>query len=282
MVACPDFLAIGHVTRDLLPNGGSTVGGTATYASLTARALGVSVGVLTSASPDLDVAGALPGIHLHILPASQATTFENIYDGTARKQIVHGVASALLPADLPPGWEAAPVVLLAPIARELGAGWPGAFHCALIGVTPQGWMRRWDADGLVHARPWEEAAEILPAVDVLCFSEDDVARDEQIIRQYSDAARIAVVTRGRGGATVFRNGTRRDLPAFRAQEVDPTGAGDVFAAAFLVRLRETGDPYLAARFANCAAAFAIEGPGTSTIPSRRQVEERLLRNELYD
>ena len=282
MVACPDFLAIGHVTRDLLPDGGSTVGGTATYASLTARALGLSVGVLTSAPADLDVAGALRGIHLQIVPACQATTFENTYVGSARLQHVHGVATALHPADLPSGWQAAPVVLLAPVARELSPDWPAAFRSALIGVTPQGWMRQWDSSGLVSARPWQEASDILPAVDVLCFSEDDVGGDQQLVREYAGAARIAVVTRGRLGATVFHGGASRDLPAFRAQEVDPTGAGDVFAAAFLVRLRESGDPYVAARFANCTASFAIEGPGTATIPNRRQVEERLLRNELYE
>jgi 1D-myo-inositol 3-kinase len=282
MVACPDFLAIGHVTRDLLPDRGSTVGGTVTYACLTARALGLSVGVVTSAPTDLDVASALRGIHLHVVPASQATTFENIYIGSARRQRVHGIASTLHPVHLPSGWQTAPLVLLAPVARELGTDWLGVFRCALIGVTPQGWMRQWDSSGQVMARPWEEAPEILPAVDVLCFSEDDVGRDEQLIHKYAGAARIAVVTRGRRGATVFHDGTSRDFPAFRARELDPTGAGDVFAAAFLVRLQETGDTQLAATFANCAASFAIEGPGTTTIPSRQQVEERLLRNEHYE
>jgi len=116
-------------------------------------------------------------------------------------------------------------------------------------------------------------------VDVLVFSEEDVARDARLIREYSQLARIAVVTRGWRGATVFWNGESRECPAFRAREVDPTGAGDVFAAAFLVRLKETDDPYLAAPFANCAASFAIEGPGTTTIPTRGQVEERLRLGE---
>lgn len=274
-MTCPDFVAIGHVTKDLLPGGGYTIGGTATYASLTVLKLGVTVGVLTSVPAHLDLSDALRGIDVHVVPSGFATTFENTYQGQKRRQFVHGLASPLRPVHLPPSWKRAPIVLLCPLVGELGLDWLGVFPRSLVGVTPQGWMRQWDEQGLVQQKAWSEAQQVLSDVGVLVFSEEDVAGDASIIRQYTQWARIAVVTRGWRGATVFWNGNPREFPAFRAREVDPTGAGDVFAAAFLVRLRETGDPYLAAPFANCAASFAIEGPGTSTIPTRQQVEERL-------
>jgi sugar/nucleoside kinase (ribokinase family) len=140
-------------------------------------------------------------------------------------------------------------------------------------------MRRWDADGRVSSKPWQDAERVLSRVDVLVFSEQDVGGDEVLIQRYLELAQTGVVTRGRRGATVFSAGSCRHFPAFRAHEVDPTGAGDVFAAAFMVRLRETGDPFEAAPFANCAASFSIEGPGVSAVPSRRQVEERLSLGE---
>jgi 1D-myo-inositol 3-kinase len=275
MVRHPDFVAIGHVTQDLLPDGGYTIGGTATYASLTAQRLGLGVGVLTSVPSQLDLSGTLRDIDVHAVPSELATTFENTYQGQKRRQFVHSLASPLQPVHLPPPWKKAPIVLLCPLAGELGLDWLGIFLKSLVGVTPQGWMREWDEQGLVRQKVWSEAEQILSDVDVLVFSEEDVAGDVSIVRQYAQLAKIAVVTRGWRGATVFCNGNPREFPAFRAREVDPTGAGDVFAAAFLVRLRETGDPYLAAPFANCAASFAIEGPGTTTIPTREQVEERL-------
>jgi 1D-myo-inositol 3-kinase len=275
MVRRPDFVAIGHVTQDLLPDGGYTIGGTATYASLAAQRLGLNVGVLTSVPVELDLSSALRGIDVHAVPSEQATTFENTYEGQKRRQFVHGLARPLHPAHLPAQWKRAPIVLLCPLVGELGVDWLGVFPRALKGVTPQGWMRKWDEQGLVSPRPWVEAEQILPGVDVLVFSEEDVARDADLIQQYTRLARIAVVTRGWRGATVFWNGHAQDFRAFQAREVDQTGAGDVFAAAFLVRLKETGNPYLAAPFANCAASFAIEGPGTTTIPTREQVEERL-------
>lgn len=281
MAESPDFLAIGHVTKDLLPGGGYSIGGTATYATLTAQRLGLSVAVLTSAPPDLDLSSTLRDVALHIVPSQVATTFENIYEGQKRRQFVHGIASPLRAVHLPPSWKQVPIVLLCPLVCEMDLDWLWLFRGAIVGVTPQGWMRQWDERGQVMTKPWLEADAILPNVDVLVYSDEDVAGDESIMQHYAELVKIAVVTRGWQGATVFYHGMARDFPAFRAKEVDPTGAGDVFAAAFLVRLKETGDPYQAAPFANCAASFSIEGQGTTTIPTRQQVEERLRFGKLY-
>jgi sugar/nucleoside kinase (ribokinase family) len=83
------------------------------------------------------------------------------------------------------------------------------------------------------------------------------------------------MTQGARGCTVFVNGEARQIPGFPAREVDPTGAGDVFAAAFLVRLSETHDPFQAARFANATASFCVEASGVTGIPTREQVQARL-------
>ncbi len=282
MATSPGFLAIGHVTKDLLPGAGYAVGGTVTYAALTARNLGLPVAILTSAPPELNLSQVLQGTDLHVVPSRVATTFENVYRDERRVQYVHGVASPLMASHLPTTWKQSSIVLLGPLVGELGLDWLDAFPSALVGVTPQGWMRQWDDSGRVTFRRWTDAEQILSRVDVLVFSEEDVGRDQALIRHYAERTDIAAVTRGCLGATVFWNGTVRDFPAFRASVVDPTGAGDVFAAAFLVRLKETGDPSLAGPFANSAASLSIEGAGTTAIPSRDEVEERMLRGKLYD
>jgi sugar/nucleoside kinase (ribokinase family) len=61
--------------------------------------------------------------------------------------------------------------------------------------------------------------------------------------------------------------------------VDPTGAGDVFAAAFLVRYHETGDAADAAAFAACAASCAVEGVGVSSLGDRPEVLRRMADRE---
>jgi sugar/nucleoside kinase (ribokinase family) len=265
----------------LLPEGGHAVGGTVTYAAAAALNLGLSAAVLTSAPADLDLSAALEGIDVHVVASPVSTTFENIYEGHRRYQVVHGVASPLRAVDLPDAWRRSSIVLLGPVVGELGSDWLEMFPGALLGATPQGWMRQWDEQGRVTPRPWEEAEEVLSHVDVLVFSEEDVSGDEALIHQYAEAARVAAVTRGQRGATVFQGGLAHDFPAFRVHVIDPTGAGDVFAAAFLLRLNETGDPHEAALFANCVASFAVEGKGTATLPTRDQVEERLRLGDVY-
>ncbi len=273
----PDFLAVGHVTKDLLPDGGYTLGGTVSYASLTASRLGHAAAVLTSAPADLAVSAALQGVDTHIVPAASATTFENIYHEGRRQQYVHGVAAALHVDMLPAAWLATPIVLYAPVVHELGLDWLGVFPRALLGVTPQGWLRAWDPDGQVRFRPWDKVEQVFSQADVLIFSEEDVGGEERLVQEYACMASLAVVTRGREGATVFKSRGARDFPSFLAREVDPTGAGDVFAAAFLVRFHESGDSNEATIFANCAASLSVEGTGTSAVPDRRKVEERLRR-----
>lgn len=271
----PDYVIVGHVTRDLVP-GGFRVGGTATFAALAARALGYRVGILTSASTDLPLQKVLAGIEMQVIPAAQSTTFENIYHGGKRLQYVRATAAALTPAHLPPAWRQAPIVHLGPLVQEVEPGLAQAFAAeTLLGVTPQGWLRRWDADGLVRCTRWHTAPQVLARADAMVLSREDVGNDEAELRHYLELARLTAVTRSWQGASLFQQGVETTYPAFDIREVDPTGAGDVFAAAFFIRLYETRNPAEAARFANAAASFAIEGEGYSTIASRAAVEERL-------
>ena len=85
---------------------------------------------------------------------------------------------------------------------------------------------------------------------------------------------LLVATDGRHGATLFQHGKGERFPAYPACEVDPTGAGDVFAAAFLVNYHWHGDPRKAVDFANCVASLSIEHAGIVGIPTMEKVRER--------
>lgn len=269
-----DFLVIGHLVQDVVPNG-YAVGGTATYGAITARNLGRRPGIVTRLAPDFILPDVLCGIQVQRVDSGHTTTFHNVYRDGHREQFLLAVADPIQPGDIPSPWRAAPIVLLGPLAHELDSRFAELFPNALVGVTPQGWLREWDASGRVSLRRWSEAPQILPHVDVLILSEEDLKGDVALMRGYARLVRIAVMTQGARGCTVFANGTSQQIPGFRANEVDPTGAGDVFAAAFLVRLAETQDPFQAARFANATASFCVEAQGVNAIPTRAQVELRL-------
>src|SRR5262249_11303818 len=83
------------------------------------------------------------------------------------------------------------------------------------------------------------------------------------------------VTAGHRGALLYVNGDRYEVRPRRAVEADPTGAGDVFAAAFLARYRRDGDPWEAAEAATCAASLSVEGVGWSTVPDAARLEGAL-------
>ena len=74
---------------------------------------------------------------------------------------------------------------------------------------------------------------------------------------------------------MFAGSEERTFAAAPARAVDPTGAGDCFAMAFVVRMVETNDLVNSCRFALAAGALATEGVGIAGIPSRKAVEDRL-------
>jgi sugar/nucleoside kinase (ribokinase family) len=268
-----DYLIIGHVTQDRV-DGRYFIGGTATYSALAARQLGQRVALLTSAAFEPGLVDVLHGIQVARVPAEETTRFVNTYEGKTRFQHVEAVAEPLTVEHLLPEWRNVPLVHLAPIIGELQPELVDAFPNALIGVTPQGWLRALDEQGLVRAIPWASAETILARADAVILSDQDVHTPTEI-ELLAKRAKLLVVTRGDRGASVHQHGEWRHFAAFRARrQLDPTGAGDVFAAAYLIHLRQTNDPFASADFANCVASFAVEKRNYGGIPSLEQVEDR--------
>lgn len=269
-----DYLLIGNITKDLIP-GGSTPGGTALYSALTAQRLGMRVGLVTYV-PDADVARKLlPGVEVHALPTEQASTFENRYWGNDRLQVIHYVAPAVMFEDVPLEWRDAPIVHLGPIALEADHGLISRFPNSLVCATPQGWMRKWDAEGIVSYAPLDDVATLFAPIDILVFSAEDVNYDPDAINELIESVPIAVVTEAAEGSVVYTKNVNRSIPSRPATVVDPTGAGDVFATAYFIRFAQSRDPYQSALFANVVASFSIEHPAAEGIPTHAEVESWL-------
>ena len=277
MAQAPEYVVIGHVTRDVDEQGGWREGGTATYAALTAARLGLRVGVLTAAKPDTISLERETGIELVRCPSAETTTFENVYLDGRRDQYIRSVAEGLTLTQLPAAWRHTRIAHLGPVAEEVDFGFLDAFPHALLGVTPQGWLRAWDSAGRVQPAPCAQEDAVLRRTDVIILSLEDLGNDRKWLARLARKASLLVETCGRDGAVVYHGGTATHVPAFWASEVDPTGAGDVFAAAFLIRYREMRDPLDAAHFANCVASFVVETSGATNLPSMQEAHERLLR-----
>lgn len=285
----PQFLVVGHVVQDLIPgpaapgegigSEGWRLGGAASYASIMARNLGLRTAVLTAAAPDLDVAALLPGIECHVVPSERTTQILNVYRDGRRRQTVPRRAGTLRPEHLPDDWRRSDIVLLGPVAGEVDDALASVFPDSLLAVGAQGWLREIGDDRHVRPlRPWQwDAPAVLRPAQALFLSNEDVAPQDApaALAEWSGYVDILAFTLGSEGADICYRREWRHIEAFPAREVDLTGAGDVFAAAFLVRYRESGDPWASARFAAAAAAISIEAAGVEGIPTRAQVEERM-------
>ena len=269
-----DYLVIGHVAHDLTPEG-PRLGGTVTYSALTARALGLQVGVVTASGNETSLE-ALNGIQVVSLESPQSTTYENIYTEHGRVQYLRAQAMQIDFASVPELWRRASIIHIGPIANEVDSVLLKDFSPALLGVTPQGWMRQRNADGRVSRSEWKNSEPVLQKAGAVVMSREDVNGDDELIEHMAHQTRILVVTESNDGCVLYWNGDRRRFRAPAVHEVDATGAGDVFAAAFFIRLLKTRDPWEAARFATLIASRSVTRVGLAGIPTPQEIEESLM------
>jgi len=276
----PDILLVGHITRDLVgetPESGHRLGGTVSFAAQTALRMTRTPTIITRAAEAADLAELPPAVKTIVLPSDVTTTFTNVYTPTGRVQHVYTPAAPIRAEEIAPNVRAPRVVLLGPLVNEIGPDVPPIFaEETLVAAVPQGWMRRWDESGRVFAKAWENAEQILPFVDVMVASMEDVDQDLSRIVPWFALTPLVVMTEYRDGSTLYQPQADGSVKVTRvaprpAQEIDPTGAGDIFATAFIIRLQETGDPVEAARFANITASYGVEHLGIAGIPGRDTV-----------
>ena len=279
----PEYLAIGHVTVDLLADGSPVLGGAALYGALTAARFGLRAAVLTRGNFSRHgeaitrELGRLAGeVEFIVQAADDPTVFTNVAVADRRRQTIHAWAGPIDLSGLPPTWRSAPIVHLAPVAQEIDARQAGRLSPGYFGATPQGWMRQWKSSrgGAVTLTPLRLPAEVVSRLDALVVNAEEhtLARDDlEVVGRRG----VVAITRGAAGAQVIDRGRALDVPAFPVPVVDDVGAGDVFGAVLFI-LRAGHEPTsLAARTAAAAAALKVQGCGPEAVPTREAVEDFL-------
>ncbi len=271
-----DYLAIGHLTLDRQPDGRLVPGGTVLYCAVQAARLGLQAGVLTAGNADA-LAGPLAPyrdeIALVLLDTPETTIFVNVGVGPARRQSVDGWAGVLDLADCALD---ARIIHLGPVAREIDlAALPAFPAAAFVGATPQGWLRRWGADGRVTEHDLDLPAALTDRLNALVLSETEAPRAVAAMAAVRAAGGLVAITHGANGCTLLDAAGERVVTTAERPIVDDTGAGDVFAVALFVALAEGRTPDAAARFAHAAAGLSIGGLGASAIADRATIERAL-------
>ncbi len=290
-------MVVGNPVADEVRRNGTFVrracGGTATYASLALRALGLDVALLGAAGRDhadmLRAPLARAGVDLGHLGTSEtdpSTAYLLDYLGTppVRRVRLEHRGPVLGPADVPP---LPPGVAFVHVGAVAGEVLPGAIRALAAWGRPLAIdlhaLRRFSADGHVRLGTAAESG-----IDFECF--DTVKGSVEEIRAFDPGAadlpaalraiarrgvRHVFATDGSAGALLLSDDSLVSIPAVPVAEIDATGAGDVFLAAFLLACHVRSDaPFDAALFGAAAASFVVEGPGATVLGDLDAVERR--------
>ncbi len=103
-------------------------------------------------------------------------------------------------------------------------------------------------------------------------------QDEMILSQ----VRFAAISDGSDGCYMVTRNDARHVPAYLIEAVDPTGAGDAFAAGVAFGILNRWEPQRTGRFANAVGALATRALGArSSLPDLAEIEafQSTFKNE---
>lgn len=270
-----NYLLIGTTTADLIDNR-RILGGTVSYSASIVHRFGHNVRILSSGIQDEPLHKPLHDVaDLHIIPSEYTTTFENIYTDTGRVQIIHHTSSNLSPDMLPESWYDSQLVHLAPLTNEVDFSFASKFPNATVLLTPQGYMRQWGDDGIVHFKRWLDT-DVLGAIDILVLSKQDIREAPELEFEFPKYTKHVVYTDGENGGIYYHNGVSIPYTAYSVSEVDPTGAGDVFASSLLASLPLLNNDMVAAlKVAARMAAMTVTVEGATITFSQADIQQAI-------
>ena len=189
---------------------------------------------------------------------------------------------------MPDDWQRPDILYLAPVMNEIDLeSWIKNTSAKFTGLGIQGFLRReGDADcGMigakrVEANPWYPNVDILRGIDAVFVSENDLTGQASLLEILIEQVPIVLVTKGKNGADLYHHSQSFHVGVHLASEVDPTGAGDCFAAGFLFALAMNKSPADAAKFAAACASLIIEGKAAQTFSRFNEVDSRARRIEI--
>lgn len=197
-------------------------------------------------------------------PAPTGTMLVALEEGERSMVADRGANAALVPADLP-ALEAGAILisgylLLQEPGHETALAAIERARTGLLAVEAASWP-------LVEAFGPDRFFEETAAATVVLANEDEARsltglEGTDAARRLGERYRVAAVKLGPDGAALVMDGRLVSAVPERAEEIDPTGAGDAFDGVLLARLAAGEDPETALPAACLAGAVVVAGPQT--------------------
>jgi 1D-myo-inositol 3-kinase len=139
-----------------------------------------------------------------------------------------------------------------------------AFKSKFLLCDIQGLIRKFDAVGQVSLQPLSETA-FYPFLNLISFLKVSRAEADFIDIEEVRQKTTLLITEGELGCTVYLKYREFSVPAFRANELDPSGAGDCFLAGFAAGLQQGLLLDEAVRMGNYYGSLAVEQVGVPRV-----------------
>jgi sugar/nucleoside kinase (ribokinase family) len=291
-----DIAVVGHFSIDniSLPSRKAPykiLGGAVAFVSLAACNLDASASVISKVGGDfpesyisqlqkagVDTSGIIR------MPNEQTTSFELTYnqDLSSRSLRLRNQGSPITQGDLPDSL-LAKVIHIAPIAGEIAYDVVKSLkkRCSCLSIDPQGMTRRFDQNGNVTASAQMDK-RVLSLINIYKSSLDEIQTltGQSELEKAVDAVHdlgpeTVIITMGAKGSVLSTEGEISQVAIYESEQVvDPTGAGDVFIAAYLVEHFRGKDPFWCACVGSAAASMVVEGMGTIFFGEKAEIYRR--------
>jgi sugar/nucleoside kinase (ribokinase family) len=259
---------IGNIACDLVDGGPPRVGGGPFYAAMALRILERPALVLTRCSPaqrdDLIPDVVALGVPVIWRAAESTSTFGIHYDGHRRFMQVEEVGHVWTPEDVrDDALAGVGAVHVAPLLRS-------DFPSETLAELARGRTLSLDGQGLVRPGRTGELRldadfdrDVLRHLTILKLAEEEA---HAVLGDVVDRGSVSglgvpevLVTLGPRGSIVYAEGREQFVPANEVEDVDPTGAGDAYATAYLAARSEGSAPVAAARRATSLVEGLLAG-----------------------
>ncbi len=227
-------IVIGHITLDEY-NGQLIPGGSAYYCSQTYIALGAQVRLISTVGDDFQFDEVFDGMDINVKRKGKTTHFKNTYkENLFREQISLAQAEPIVPDVIPESFLECDILHLVPVLGEIDIKqWVSFIKAKYVAIGLQGWVRTINSSKIVHPKMCDITDSDFKSVDIVCLSDQDIHHQQELLDRMIKLVRVVTVTHGRDGYTIYKDGGKQSYGAYRTIEIDPTGAGDVFATGFV-------------------------------------------------
>lgn len=281
-----------YIKTQKIETDGRVLSGCSTNAALALAKLGEKVRLIGAVGDDFksDFVDRLKGLSIDpiVIPSRESGGFSLVYydDFGNRTLDLLGRANDIGKIN-PKLYEDSEAILIGPILGEvsfdeistIAESFDGFFFC-----DPQGLLRNAHGDGRIYhekvdgiedvlseftvVKPNELEAKVLTDIDC----REDPYRAAEIIKSWGPE--IVVVTLAELGSIIYDGKNFIDIPAYKVDLVDATGAGDTYMAGFTFEYLKTGDLKKSGCFASAVASIMIEQVGPDFILTEQEARHR--------